>query len=139
MRKGMNDDEQHDVARFNRHLGRGRAPHPRTFVERITHTGSERPCGRTPCHCGRLGHRPAEGSVPFRSSQYASAAARQVSMTAAPASRPRLLVVAGPNGAGKTTITERGLAHEWFHDCEYVNPDAIAQDELGDWNDPETV
>jgi len=60
-------------------------------------------------------------------------------MTAAPASRPRLLVVAGPNGAGKTTITERGLAHEWFHDCEYVNPDAIAQDELGDWNDTKTV
>ena len=60
-------------------------------------------------------------------------------MSAAPASRPRLLVVAGPNGAGKTTITERGLAHAWFHDCEYVNPDAIAQDELGDWNDAETV
>ena len=60
-------------------------------------------------------------------------------MTAAPTSRPRLLVVAGPNGAGKTTITERGLAHEWFHDCEYVNPDTIAQDELGDWNDPAIV
>ncbi|MEI9947487.1 MAG: zeta toxin family protein [Pseudomonadota bacterium] len=60
-------------------------------------------------------------------------------MTTAPASRPRLLVVAGPNGAGKTTITERGLAHEWFHDCEYINPDAIAQDELGDWNDAVTV
>ncbi len=60
-------------------------------------------------------------------------------MTSAPASRPRLLVVAGPNGAGKTTITERGLAHEWFHDCEYVNPDTIAQDELGDWNDAQTV
>src|SRR4051794_36423348 len=56
-------------------------------------------------------------------------------MIPAPGSRPRLLVVAGPNGAGKTTITERGLAHEWFQDCEYVNPDAIAQDELGDWND----
>lgn len=52
--------------------------------------------------------------------------------------RPRLLVVAGPNGAGKTTITERGLAHEWFHGCEYVNPDLVAQ-ELGDWNDPELV
>ena len=49
------------------------------------------------------------------------------------------MVVAGPNGAGKTTITELGLAHEWFHDCEYINPDAIAQDELGDWNDAETV
>lgn len=56
-----------------------------------------------------------------------------------PDSRPRLLVVAGPNGAGKTTITERGLAHEWFQGCEYVNPDLIAQDELGDWNDHETV
>jgi predicted ABC-type ATPase len=55
------------------------------------------------------------------------------------ATRPRLLVVAGPNGAGKTTITERGLAHEWFHACEYINPDLIAQDELGDWNDPDTV
>jgi predicted ABC-type ATPase len=48
-------------------------------------------------------------------------------------------VVAGPNGAGKTTITERGLAHEWFDGCEYVNPDLIAQDELGDWNDPQAV
>ena len=53
--------------------------------------------------------------------------------------RPRLLVVAGPNGAGKTTITERGLAHMWFDGCEYVNPDLIAQDELGDWNNPDTV
>jgi predicted ABC-type ATPase len=49
------------------------------------------------------------------------------------------MVVAGPNGAGKTTITERGLAHEWFQGCEYINPDLIAQDELGDWNDPATV
>ncbi len=53
--------------------------------------------------------------------------------------RPRLMVVAGPNGAGKTTITERGLAHEWFEGCEYVNPDLIAQHELGDWNDPAVV
>ncbi len=53
--------------------------------------------------------------------------------------RPRLLVVAGPNGAGKTTITDRGLAHEWFEGCEYINPDLIAQRELGDWNDPKAV
>jgi predicted ABC-type ATPase len=52
---------------------------------------------------------------------------------------PSLARVAGPNGAGKTTITERGLAHEWFHDYEYINPDAIAQHELGDWNDTATV
>jgi predicted ABC-type ATPase len=49
------------------------------------------------------------------------------------------MVVAGPNGAGKTTITERGLAHEWFQGCEYINPDLIAQDELGDWNDEAIV
>jgi predicted ABC-type ATPase len=60
-------------------------------------------------------------------------------MNAGETARPRLLVVAGPNGAGKTTITERGLAHEWFDGCEYVNPDLIAQHELGDWNDPDTV
>lgn len=53
--------------------------------------------------------------------------------------RPRLLIVAGPNGAGKTTVTEKGLAHEWFGDCEYINPDLIAQHELGDWNDPKAV
>ncbi len=53
--------------------------------------------------------------------------------------RPRLLIVAGPNGSGKTTITERGLAHEWFGGCEYVNPDLIARDELGDWNDEALV
>jgi predicted ABC-type ATPase len=53
--------------------------------------------------------------------------------------RPRLLVVAGPNGAGKTTVTEEGLLHQWFEGCEYVNPDFIAQRELGDWNDPKAV
>jgi predicted ABC-type ATPase len=57
----------------------------------------------------------------------------------AAAERPRLLIVAGPNGAGKTTVTEAGLAHQWFDGCEYVNPDLIAQRELGDWNDPKAV
>jgi predicted ABC-type ATPase len=55
------------------------------------------------------------------------------------ATKPRVLLVAGPNGAGKTTITERGLAHEWFDGCEYVNPDLIARDEFGDWNSPKAV
>ena len=54
-------------------------------------------------------------------------------------SQPRLLLVAGPNGAGKTTVTERGLAHEWFTGCEYINPDFIARDEFGDWNSPTAV
>lgn len=56
-----------------------------------------------------------------------------------PNEQPRLLLVAGPNGAGKTTVTERGLAHEWFSGCEYINPDFIARDEFGDWNSPEAV
>ena len=51
--------------------------------------------------------------------------------------RPKLIVIAGPNGAGKTTLTERALAHEWLEGCEYVNPDQIAQDAYGDWNDPQ--
>lgn len=53
--------------------------------------------------------------------------------------RPRVLLVAGPNGAGKTTVTERGLAHEWFDGCEYVNPDYIARDIYGDWNSATAV
>ena len=53
--------------------------------------------------------------------------------------KPRILMVAGPNGAGKTTVTERGLAHEWFAGCEYINPDLIARDEFGDWNSPDAI
>ena len=53
--------------------------------------------------------------------------------------RPRLLIVAGPNGSGKTTVTERGLAHEWFGGCEYINPDIIARDEFGDWSSDSAV
>ena len=53
--------------------------------------------------------------------------------------KPRILMVAGPNGAGKTTVTERGLAHEWFADCEYITPDFIARDEFGDWNSPDAI
>lgn len=56
-----------------------------------------------------------------------------------PPDRPRLIVVAGPNGSGKTSITEKVLAHAWFEGCEYINPDFIARDELGDWNNPEVV
>jgi predicted ABC-type ATPase len=52
---------------------------------------------------------------------------------------PRLIVVAGPNGAGKTSITEQLLRHEWMGGCTYVNPDAIARDEFGDWNAPDAV
>lgn len=53
--------------------------------------------------------------------------------------RPKLLIVAGPNGSGKTTITEQGLAHEWFDGCLYINPDAIAQEDFGDWNNRDSI
>lgn len=55
--------------------------------------------------------------------------------------KPRLIVVAGPNGSGKTSITEqfRDLRHKWMVGCEYVNPDDIARERFGDWNDPAAV
>ncbi len=52
---------------------------------------------------------------------------------------PVLIVIAGPNGSGKTSITSQILKHEWIEDCMYINPDNIAQDELGDWNNQEIV
>src|SRR5216684_8802510 len=42
-------------------------------------------------------------------------------------------------GLAKPPSPNAGLAHEWFEGCEYVNPDVIAQEELGDWNDPQAV
>jgi predicted ABC-type ATPase len=51
--------------------------------------------------------------------------------------KPALVVVAGPNGSGKTAITDilRGR-HDWTDGLVEVNPDRIAQEEFGDWNDP---
>ncbi len=53
--------------------------------------------------------------------------------------KPRLIVVAGPNGSGKTTITEQLLRHTWMQGCAYINPDLIAHQQFGDWNDPIAV
>ncbi len=53
--------------------------------------------------------------------------------------RPVLIVVAGPNGAGKTSLTRNLLAHQWVEGCHYINPDDIAKDSFGDWNDEEAV
>ena len=36
-------------------------------------------------------------------------------------------------------MTEAGLAHQWFAGCTYINPDNIARDEFGSWNDPVAV
>lgn len=53
--------------------------------------------------------------------------------------KPRLIVIAGPNGSGKTSITAQILRHEWARDCDYINPDNIARDVFGDWNNRDTV
>jgi predicted ABC-type ATPase len=53
--------------------------------------------------------------------------------------KPRLLFVAGPNGSGKTTITKRIVAHEWARDILYVNPDEIAEQKFGGWNEPKAI
>lgn len=53
--------------------------------------------------------------------------------------QPILIVIAGPNGSGKTTITSRILHHEWLEDAEYVNPDNVAQEMFGGWNNNEAV
>ena len=53
--------------------------------------------------------------------------------------RPVLIVIAGPNGSGKTSVTSKILQHEWLEDSEYINPDNVARDVFGDWNDRESV
>ena len=53
--------------------------------------------------------------------------------------RPVLIVIAGPNGSGKTSVTSKILHHEWLEDSEYINPDNVARDMFGDWNNPAAV
>lgn len=53
--------------------------------------------------------------------------------------RPVLIVIAGPNGSGKTSLTSKILHHEWLEDSEYINPDNVARDIFGDWNNQDAV
>ena len=53
--------------------------------------------------------------------------------------KPELVTIAGPNGSGKTSITQKFLHHEWAEGTMYINPDQIAKDMFGDWNDKEAV
>ncbi len=53
--------------------------------------------------------------------------------------KPMLIVIAGPNGSGKTSITNKLLNHKWVEECLYINPDNIAQDLFGDWNNKASV
>lgn len=53
--------------------------------------------------------------------------------------KPELIIIAGPNGSGKTTITQKFLHHEWAEGTTYINPDQVAKDMFGDWNNSEAV
>lgn len=53
--------------------------------------------------------------------------------------KPELIIIAGPNGSGKTSITQKFLHHEWAEGTVYINPDQVAKDMFGDWNDSDAV
>lgn len=53
--------------------------------------------------------------------------------------KPVLIVIAGSNGSGKTSVTSKILHHKWLEDSEYINPDNVARDVFGDWNNQESV
>ena len=53
--------------------------------------------------------------------------------------KPVLVVVAGANGSGKTTLTQQLLQDRWLRGVTYLNPDTIAQERFGGWNDPKAV
>jgi predicted ABC-type ATPase len=53
--------------------------------------------------------------------------------------KPTLIIISGPNGSGKTSITSKMLKHEWVQECVYINPDEIAKNTFGDWNDLNAV
>lgn len=52
--------------------------------------------------------------------------------------KPNLIIIAGPNGSGKTTITKEILKHNWAKNTTYINPDEIAQEKFGGWNDKQS-
>lgn len=53
--------------------------------------------------------------------------------------KPELIIIAGPNGSGKTSITQKFLHHEWAEGTTYINPDQVAKDIFGDWNNSEAI
>src|SRR3990167_835250 len=58
-----------------------------------------------------------------------------------PDTKPRLIVIAGPNGSGKTALTKiLCVKHpSWIKGLIEINPDNIAQQEFGDWNDTKAI
>ena len=54
--------------------------------------------------------------------------------------KPLLVVVAGPNGSGKSVVTEiLRSSYDWSKGLLEINPDKIAQEEFGDWNDHSAI
>lgn len=53
--------------------------------------------------------------------------------------KPELIVIAGPNGSGKTTVTTQFLHHEWAEGVLYINPDQIAEEKFGGWNEEKSI
>ncbi len=54
--------------------------------------------------------------------------------------KPVLVVIAGPNGSGKTAITDMlRCRHDWTEGLTEVNPDRLAEEEFGGWNDREAI
>lgn len=53
--------------------------------------------------------------------------------------KPELIIIAGPNGSGKTSITQKFLHHEWADGITYINPDQVAKEIFGDWNNQDAV
>lgn len=64
---------------------------------------------------------------------------QEPSSAESPPEKPKLLVIAGPNGSGKTTFTRQLLKHYWSDDCVFINPDIIAENEFGGWNDQAAI
>lgn len=53
--------------------------------------------------------------------------------------KPELIIIAGPNGSGKTSVTQRFLHHEWSDGILYINPDIVANEKFGDWNNHDSI
>ncbi len=53
--------------------------------------------------------------------------------------KPELIIIAGPNGSGKTSVTQKFLHHEWSEGTLYINPDIVANEKYGDWNNQEAI
>lgn len=53
--------------------------------------------------------------------------------------RPTLVVIAGPNGSGKTTLSEMFLKKDYFEAEAWINPDVIANERFGGWDDKDAI